>query len=284
MDLAKILGLAQTTIANYEQNIRFPNETNLMRIADFFDVSLDYLLGRRNVLINTNSSYSNSADNTIYGDQLICLSSIAAHYLQALLSKNKTLAIKIILTAFQQGVPVSDLYMKVLEPTLKEIGRLWECNQIYVAQEHYFSEITQLIISKLYLDTMPTYSKNSKVVTMAVNGEYHHIGIKIVTNLLELDGWKSFYLGVNIPSESLIKTIEEEKADVLVISATMSFNINSVDTLINTIRLTKSCKNIKIMVGGNAFNTDESLWKAVGADAYSANGVDAVKVANDLVK
>jgi transcriptional regulator with XRE-family HTH domain len=45
-DLAAKLGVAQTTVANYEQGSRFPGETTLEKIADFFDVSMDYLLGR----------------------------------------------------------------------------------------------------------------------------------------------------------------------------------------------------------------------------------------------
>ena len=40
IDLASSLGLAQTTIANYEQGTRFPNEKTLSQIADFFNVSL----------------------------------------------------------------------------------------------------------------------------------------------------------------------------------------------------------------------------------------------------
>jgi transcriptional regulator with XRE-family HTH domain len=45
-DLAEALQVAQTTIANYEQGARFPDETTLHRLADFFGVSLDLLLGR----------------------------------------------------------------------------------------------------------------------------------------------------------------------------------------------------------------------------------------------
>ncbi len=45
-DLAAAMGLAQTTIANYEKKLRFPDEDTLRGIADFFQTSLDYLLGR----------------------------------------------------------------------------------------------------------------------------------------------------------------------------------------------------------------------------------------------
>jgi transcriptional regulator with XRE-family HTH domain len=43
-ELGKILGLEQRTISNYEIDIRFKNGDRLIKIADFFGVSIDYLL------------------------------------------------------------------------------------------------------------------------------------------------------------------------------------------------------------------------------------------------
>lgn len=43
---AKILGVARTTYAMYEQGQREPDFKTLIKIADYFDVTLDYLLGR----------------------------------------------------------------------------------------------------------------------------------------------------------------------------------------------------------------------------------------------
>ena len=45
-ELADKLDIARTTLANYEQGTRFPDKETLLSIADFFDVSLDYLVGR----------------------------------------------------------------------------------------------------------------------------------------------------------------------------------------------------------------------------------------------
>ena len=44
--LAKMLGYGYTAIANYESGRNEPSLGDLRRIADFFDVSTDYLLGR----------------------------------------------------------------------------------------------------------------------------------------------------------------------------------------------------------------------------------------------
>jgi len=45
-ELAKRLGCTRGQIGNYEQGTREPDHEMLTKIADFFDVSVDYLLGR----------------------------------------------------------------------------------------------------------------------------------------------------------------------------------------------------------------------------------------------
>lgn len=46
-ELAAILGLGESTISFYEADKRKPDHDILVSIADYFDVSLDYLLGRK---------------------------------------------------------------------------------------------------------------------------------------------------------------------------------------------------------------------------------------------
>lgn len=46
--LAKYLGIDQTTYSGYETGKSCPDINTLIRLADYFDVSLDYLCGRQN--------------------------------------------------------------------------------------------------------------------------------------------------------------------------------------------------------------------------------------------
>lgn len=45
-DLAKAVGIDQRTISNYETGKSNPDSDALIRLADFFGVSIDYLVGR----------------------------------------------------------------------------------------------------------------------------------------------------------------------------------------------------------------------------------------------
>lgn len=48
-ELAKILDLPRVTYANYESGRREPDNNTLSKLADYFKVSVDYLLGRTNL-------------------------------------------------------------------------------------------------------------------------------------------------------------------------------------------------------------------------------------------
>lgn len=45
--LAENVGVTQQCVSGWEKDIIEPTLTNLWRMADFFDVSVDYLIGRK---------------------------------------------------------------------------------------------------------------------------------------------------------------------------------------------------------------------------------------------
>lgn len=48
-EFASILGIGRTTLSHYELNNREPDFEILEKIANYFDVSIDYLVGRSNI-------------------------------------------------------------------------------------------------------------------------------------------------------------------------------------------------------------------------------------------
>lgn len=78
------------------------------------------------------------------------LSPLAHQYLEALRRGERALASQLILRAVASGTSVKEIYLRVFQPVQREIGRLWQTNRMTVAQEHYCTAATQMIVSQLY--------------------------------------------------------------------------------------------------------------------------------------
>ena len=50
LKVAQNIGVSKSAFSNYVRNRRQPDPATLIKIADYFDVSVDYLLGRRKYL------------------------------------------------------------------------------------------------------------------------------------------------------------------------------------------------------------------------------------------
>jgi MerR family transcriptional regulator, light-induced transcriptional regulator len=210
-------------------------------------------------------------------------SGLTREYLGFLLKGERHKASQCILDAVQEdGISVRDIYLHVFQTSQHEIGRLWQTNEISIAQEHYCTAATQLIMSQLYPYLFAGKKKTGTMVATCVSGNLHEIGVRIVADFFEMDGWNTFYLGANVPHASVIQTLIERNADLLAISATISYHVAPVRKLIEAVRKEPRCPTVAILVGGHPFNLDPDLWRKVGADGCACDADQAISVANSL--
>jgi methanogenic corrinoid protein MtbC1 len=275
-DLADALKLAQTTIANYEQSIRFPDETTLHALADYLGISLDYLMGRA---ADTDSAGGNEVHFQAGATEL---NDTARSYLEQVRAAKAIEAEELVRQAIAEGMPIGQVYLEVLQPALREVGRLWETGELDVSEEHYFSAVTEGIMSRIMSGT-PVSPERPVFIGLAASGELHAIGIRMVTDFLLLQGWKALFLGTNLPAPSVLKAIRDHNTDVVGISAAMPYHVNPTANLIQAIRSSKLPKPVKVLVGGLAFAQEPKLWRAVGADGFAPDAARAAKAALELV-
>ncbi len=213
------------------------------------------------------------------------LAKLARQYLDALLRGERHAASRLVLEAVEGGTSVKDIYLYVFQPCQHEIGRLWQMNRIGVAQEHFCTAATQLIMSQLYPYIFATDRVGRRLVATCVGGELHEIGVRMVADFFEMAGWDTYYLGANSPQESILSAVEERGADVLGISATMTFHVGAVRELIEATKSAGLGENggVRILVGGYPFNIAPRLWQQVGADGHGQDAQQALAIANRLV-
>ncbi len=284
VDLATAIGVAQTTIANYEQHNRFPDEETLLKLADHFAVSLDYLLGRSEITVRSDDILRFRADEAA---QAHTLTPAARDYLTKLLEGNKREAFDLVIERVRNGVTVGEIYRTVLEPSLREVGRLWETNEISIGKEHYFSRATESLMGQLYGQIRFNGRRCAAVVLVTAGAEQHDLGLRMVSDLLEADGYRCVFLGPGTPAAEVMSALRDSGAAVLAISATLPANVDSVQTMVQSIRTefdgNRLDRRPRIVVGGRAFNLDPTLWRRVGADSYAEHADAAVTTVNELL-
>jgi methanogenic corrinoid protein MtbC1 len=276
-DLADTLGLAQTTVANYEQKLRFPDEKTLGMIADFFGASLDYLLGRVDMDGETRQPVDPSQKPRP-------LSALAAQYIEAVRGGDTEAAFHLVSGALENGTGIKELYLDVFSPALCEIGSLWAAGDLDVAEEHHFAEATQVMISRLHdaIEATARPKRGLRSVVFSVGGESHVIGARMVSDFLEMDGWDVYYLSGNLSIRHAMRALLDRPAHLLALSVCLAQNLGAAEDLIVAVRGEKSLRPVKIMVGGRALQGIPGLWQAIGADGTASDAAGAAAEADRL--
>lgn len=211
------------------------------------------------------------------------LSDLATNYLDALLRGRRDEASRLVISAVESGTSVKTIYMDVFQPVLREIGRRWQVNKVSVAQEHYCTAATQLIMGQLYPYFRIAPINGKRLVVTCVGGELHEVGARMVADTFEMEGWDSYFLGANTPSSSILSAVVERKADILAVSVTIHYNVEAARNLIGEIRRSPDARNLKILVGGRPFLVAPNLWTTVGADAFAPDAEQGTALAARLV-
>ncbi|HDT12158.1 MAG TPA: cobalamin-binding protein [Candidatus Marinimicrobia bacterium] len=206
---------------------------------------------------------------------------ILGKYVRYLIKSNRNQARNLIMDAFHSGMKIQNIYMDVFAPAQRMVGYLWQSNNISVAQEHYATAVTQLIMSELYPYIFQNSQNNGyKMAGFAIGSELHELAIRMVTDFFEMDGWDTSFYGSNMPAFSIINLLDQDNYNLLALSVTMMIHLNQLKECIRQIRNQDRFNNVKILVGGNPFNVDPDLWKTLGADGTAQNAELAIHHAN----
>ncbi|HSN66556.1 MAG TPA: helix-turn-helix domain-containing protein [Fusibacter sp.] len=265
-ELATALNLAQSTIANYENNIRFPGELHLRQLSDTLNVSIDYLLDIQSSL-NPDETSAITDENILSDTQLEALH---LKLIDLLLSGDETASTDMVMAAFQQGNKTLKLIECVYVPILKTTGLMWQKGEISIANEHF---ISNLIDRWLAMTSTATQSpkKPYSAVFIVPSGEEHVLILKMIKEYFRQCNWKTYYLGNSIPFSSLNPFIELNQIDLVVMSVLIQSHLNSTEDLIQALKSQNVRHSPKILIGGSAIDDAAHAIKGLKADYYAEN-------------
>jgi MerR family transcriptional regulator, light-induced transcriptional regulator len=146
---------------------------------------------------------------------------VAAHrlaYLEALHARDAVAARAAVDAALDAGVAVPDVYLDVLAPALHAIGHEWAAGEVDVAHEHYATAVTMSVLGALG-PRMREAPKDGRLAVVSGSPEERHaLGVQMVADFLEGDGWEVLNLGASTPAQDLARLADAEQADVVALS------------------------------------------------------------------
>ena len=201
-------------------------------------------------------------------------------YMNCLFKKDTRKAIGLIRKLADQGIDLDDIYVEILSESMKRVGELWHTAEITVDTEHYCTSVTQMAMAQMYDLLFDGERKNKTILSVCPGMELHEMGARIVSDLFENHGWDSIFLGAAVPVDYILDSVRENHPDLVTLSVSMPQHLMDCEKAVREIK--KEFPDIKIAVGGKAFESTEDIWKKWPVDIYSEDARELLHRANKL--
>ena len=119
-------------------------------------------------------------------------------------------------------------------------------------------------------------ASKGKFVIATVKGDLHDIGKNIVAILLRGAGYEVHDLGIDVPTEKIVKAVSKYEPDFLGLSALLTTTMVIMGEIIEALKENGLRDKVKVLVGGAAVS--EEFAQEIGADAYCIDGFHALAV------
>ena len=114
-----------------------------------------------------------------------------------------------------------------------------------------------------------------------VEGDTHDIGKNLVKIMMETAGFEMVDLGRDVPLQKFVDTAKETRADLVCLSTLMTTTMSGMKTVIDLLKEAGIRDEVKVMIGGGPVS--KNFADKIGADGYSQNAVEAVRLAKSLL-
>ncbi len=199
-------------------------------------------------------------------------------YMEATLSGNKQVAHELVSVAMKGGLTLTEAAVRLIQPAMYEVGRLWQEGAITVAQEHLATAISHKVLARAYLQTtfMPPIWR--KALFAGIEGNQHSLGLTILSDAFETIGWEVSYLGADVPVVDLVNQVDIEKPELLCLSLSMPSHLLVARNTVLQLRSEFGNQCPTIWVGGRATLVAEHVWQeVVKADGWAVDALHALE-------
>jgi len=195
------------------------------------------------------------------------------------LQKGKAKLVKeLVEQALEKGLSASEILQEGLMPGMDVVAAKFSNNEVFVPEVLIAARAMNMgsAVLKPHLAEEGAQALG-KAVIGTVKGDLHDIGKNLVRMMLEGKGIEVIDLGVDVAPEQFLATFQEEKADLVLLSALLTTTMGEMENTVKAFEAAGIRKDAVIMVGGAPVT--ETFCNNIGADIYTADAASAAAAA-----
>ena len=170
---------------------------------------------------------------------------------------------RILQEARERGADLARISTELIEPAFLQIGEMWTRGDISIAEEHLATSLVTRLIARP-AGAAPRRSGAPRIVLACLSGEFHELGLRIISEVAREAGWEPEELGGNVPRSALVAFLGQRPPQAVGLSISLSSNIPECSEAIRLCR--KAAPGTKVLVGGRIFRADPDLGSLLDAD------------------
>lgn len=263
-ELVKATGLKQPNVSNHLARMRLRGVVKGRKVGR----EVVYSLGSPEIEAILHSVFASQTPV----DAMIEWPELARKYAKAASVGEEQECAEILEIAFRASAPLLDIYQDLIAPAMALIGSWYKVAAIDEAQEHMASSITERMMMRAMQVAGPVRRTGMLAVLGCAPENHHVIGLRMVSDFLRLAGWKTLFLGSNVPIKSFVATVEQHAPHMVLTSCGSEEGLASTLELVAALATLKSSKRaFKIGVGGAIAGEFGPRYLEAGADFSAAS-------------
>jgi corrinoid protein of di/trimethylamine methyltransferase len=171
---------------------------------------------------------------------------------------------------------------KGLAKGMEQAGKLFEEEEYFVPEIIICSDAMNagIEILKPHLKAGSAVVRHRAVIGV-IEGDTHDIGKNLVRIMLESAGFDIFDLGRDVPPQVFVDKALENQAELILMSSLMTTTMDAMEEVIKILKTRGIREKFRVAVGGGPIS--QAFADRIGADGYSKNAAEAVRLCNTLV-
>lgn len=194
------------------------------------------------------------------------------HFLRLVGDGDEYGAIEAVNGLLDDGVEPGRIMLELIAPTQARVGELWAANEWSIAREHAATAVSERAVAAVVArgSVRPT---RGRIALACVDGEWHALPVRILAELLRLDGWRVDFLGASVPGPHLVTHLHQTGPDAVALSCMIATRLPRAHAAITACR----SAGVPVIAGGRGFGPDGRFAYRLGADAWAPGAREAVE-------